>query len=182
MLTKTEGRIHCQTCGVANWETAPLCVGCQKALATIAPAVEFRRKAATQKAARLMEIVDYLLIAPATLAFLYGMFVALAVSFGNGNLEAVWGAGGLLFTYLAGCWLFAGYYRHSRGRAFRGGPVALWGGTALFNLPPFLWCAYEFQRNFTGNAAAGVVSLYYGAVVLLSLWSLRKTLIEGANA
>ena len=181
MLTKTEGRINCGACGMENWAAAPLCVNCSQALVAIAPAVEFRNKTATQKVARLFEVVDYLLIIPSTLAFLYGMFAALAGARSGRREILVW-AGGLMLAYTLGCYLFLGFFRHARGRQVWGGPVALWGLTALFNLSPFLACAYAFRDSSFANAGLGLLSVWYGLVVVLSLWSLRKTLVEGAAA
>ncbi len=181
MLTKTEGRINCGACGVENWEAAPLCVNCSQALVVVAPPVNFADKTATQKVARLFEVADYLLILPGTFSFAFGMWYALAAG-SDGNSNALLAAGGFAFAYLLGCYLFLGFFRHSRGRKIWGGPVVLWSLTALFNLPPFLACAYAFRENFAANVGFGLASLWYGLVVLLSLWSLRQTLVEGAAA
>ena len=182
MLTKTEGRINCGACGMENWAAAPLCVNCSQALVAIAPSVDFRNKTATQKVARLFEVVDYVLILPGTLAFLYGMLAVLSFAGGGNSANGLFAAGGFLLAYLTGCYLFLGFFRHSRGRQIWGGPVALWGLTALFNLPPFLACAYAFRDSTFANPGLGLLSVWYGLVVVLSLWSLRKTLVEGAAA
>jgi hypothetical protein len=177
-------RICCHHCGTLNWAAAPLCGRCQTAL--IAPvASRAQGKTFTQKVARLFEIVDYLLIVPATLGLGVGLLMAFSAATGGAPLGLLWVIA-LLAPYLLGCYLFHGFFRHSRGRGFRGGPAVLWALTALFNVPHFLYSAFIFRTLLAqpdgGLWMAGLSSLWFGAVVFLSAWCWRKTLLDGAEA
>ncbi|HEY8559566.1 MAG TPA: hypothetical protein VIL74_04120 [Pyrinomonadaceae bacterium] len=90
-------------------------------------------KTYSQKIARMFEIVDYILLPPAS----FGLFLAVFMV-GVSPLIPL-----LLYAFAGvGFVLLAGYFKHSRGRLADKYVSALWLATAVYNSVLFLPCLY----------------------------------------
>lgn len=158
--------IRCFNCGVVNWPTAHACMRCATQLDygrvsnfDGGNAVLFRRNF-SQKVARFFEIVDYVLLLPATLGFLYSLML-----FPVGPLII----GG---WYALGCLLLRGFRLHSRGRMSNTDAARLWGFTLGYNLIELLVLAVITRGEIN------VLYIWPILVIQLSLTSLVKDLRE----
>jgi hypothetical protein len=134
------------------------------------------QKTYSQKAARVFEIINYLLLIPTT----YLLVLA--------NFHPV-----ILAIYCTGCLWQLGFILHSRNKLSANSSKVLWIGTLAYNLPPFLvilyavfWILYFGFRTFiffNGQSSDLrllsetspfylVPGLYFGAVVYCSFKSL----------
>ena len=87
----------------------------------------------SQKAARVFEIVDYILLLPAGFGVLVAsLFVFAAPAFAL----MIWTIAGF------GIWLLVGYFKHSRGRLSERKVSLLWLGTICYNSIPLLWVGF----------------------------------------
>lgn len=120
--------IKCFSCGTVNWPTAHACMSCATQLGYVRVSNVYQGnafpvyKSFSQKVARFFEIVDYILLLPATLGFLYSLML-----FPVGPMIV----GG---WYALGVLLLRGFYRHSRGQLTNKEAVRLWGFTFGYNL------------------------------------------------
>jgi hypothetical protein len=128
-------------------------------------------KTYSQKVARVFEIIDYFMLLPAAIGFLFGL--ALIAS---NPLYTM-----LLYAFLiSGIILLVGYFKHSRGRLDEKYFSALWLTTAGYNLVLLLPSLYsastllqtESFKGYEGNSALisflfllGLVFSYLGAIV-----------------
>ena len=127
-----------------------------------------KQKTYSQKVARIFEIVDYILLAPAGIGALVGMALLL-----SGQIPYAF----LLFVFLAiGIILLVGYFKHSRGRLDEESVGMLWLTTVIYNsllLLPFLfWAASILQgdglRGYEGRLDGGKLA---GFLILLGIIS-----------
>jgi hypothetical protein len=120
-------------------------------------------KSFSQKVARFFEVVDYLLLAPAT----FGLMLALTVS----NF-APWFTLSIITAFVGGCYLLSGFFRHSRGRLSDSKVSFLWCATIVYNsidLIVTLLIAGESRDKFSY-----VFALWPLVVILLSALALAS--------
>ena len=104
------------------------------------------KKTFSQKAARIFEIVSYILLVPAVLSLIFPFFIALA---GLSDLHS----GVFLFALLPflifgiGIVLLCGYIKHSRGTLGEEKIIPLWGATLFFNGLPLLPVFYQIATT-----------------------------------
>ena len=124
-------------------------------------------KTASQKVAFGLEILGYILLAPASLLVLSSLFI---LPF-------------FLITVLIYCFgllLLVGYHNHQRGRISRQAALLLWIGTTLFNGVPLVWLLYLISQTklISDNDATGLIFLYniiaaYFIIVYYSIYAFR---------
>lgn len=133
-IIETTTGIRCGMCGVVNWPTAMSCMRCtatldkQQQQNALAYPLSSERTF-SQSLARFFEVVDYILLIPAS----YGMLLLLLVGF-SAPLMAKGVALGIGVWFIAGCFLLRGFFRHSRGRLSDSGIRKLWLATIGYNL------------------------------------------------
>jgi hypothetical protein len=156
--------IQCFSCGTINWPTAHACMSCATQLGYGRVSNVYQGnafpvyKSFSQKVARFFEIVDYVLLLPATLGFLYSLML-----FPIGPLIiGIW--------YALGCLLLRGFYRHSRGLMSQSDAVCLWGFTFGYNLIELLALAVITRGELN------ILYVWPILVLQLSLTSLIKDL------
>ncbi len=155
--------IQCTTCGVVNWPTANCCMRCNATLDK-RPARQALSYAAggdmtfSQSLARFFEIVDYVLLLPAS----YGLMLALMFL-----ASAPWFTLIIAFWFALGCLLLRGFFRHSRGRLDNAQVSRLWAATIGYNLVDliFTWAIAAYDTNST---------FYY-----LGFWPLLVVVLAG---
>ena len=167
-IIETTVGIKCHNCGVVNWPTAMSCMGCTASLdktgarmmlpfATVAP-MSF-----SQKVARFFEIMDYLLLVPAS----FGLMLSLTAFPFAPQLTL-----GVMGSVIAGCFLLAGFIKHSRGRLSQHRVSVLWWATIGYNLIDLaitLWVA-----NSSRNEKFFLFSIWPTLVIILSTLALLK--------
>jgi hypothetical protein len=94
----------------------------------------------SQKAARVFEIVDYILLIPAALGVLVASLMVFSVPLFT---LVIWTIAGF------GVALLIGYCRHSRGRLSERKVSMLWFGTIFYNSIPMMFAAYFVYKYFT---------------------------------
>lgn len=106
-------------------------------------------KTFSQKAARVFEIVGYLLLLPGTLWLLVSFMLVLMVIV-DFRLEYIpyqililLGTLTPSIIYSLGILLLTGYFKHSRGTLGENKIIPLWLGTFFYNLPPLLAVIYQ---------------------------------------
>ncbi len=133
------------------------------------------RKTYSQRVARVFEVIDYIMLAPAGIGVLFGIGLLYA-----NPLYTL-----LLYVFLTiGIILLFGYFNHSRGRLDEKYFSALWLTTAGYNfvlLLPFLYWAStilqdngfrDYEGEISGGAVVGflfllgIISGYLAAIIL----------------
>jgi hypothetical protein len=128
-IIETTAGVRCQMCGVVNWPTAIYCMSCTT---TLDKRPESERIAYpldapmsfSQKVARFFEVIDYLLLPPATFGLVFSMLLL---------TMAPWVPLIITASYLAGCFLLRGFFKHSRGRLSDKDVSILWCATMAYN-------------------------------------------------
>ena len=133
-IIETTTGIRCNMCGVVNWPTAMSCMGCTARLdkRTQIDALSYplsSERTFSQSLARFFEVMDYILLVPAS----YGMLLVLLMAV-SAPLAAKGMALGMMCWFIAGCFLLRGFFRHSRGRLSDSGIRILWLATIGYNL------------------------------------------------
>lgn len=105
-------------------------------------------KTYSQKIARVFEIADYILLLPAILG------VLLATLAFSGFTLIIYG------IFIAGVILLIGYRRHWRGNLSSENLIALWTGTAIYNLILLLPCLFAASKVLQ-NGISGEMGLYF---------------------
>jgi hypothetical protein len=129
-MTEMTRGIQCGTCGVVNWPTAMCCMRCNAALDKRLPREVRPSKADgdmsfSQSLARVFEIIDFVLLLPAT----YGLVLSLAfIAF------VPWLTLIIMGWFTLGCFLLRGFFRHSRGRLDDSQVKRLWLATMGYNM------------------------------------------------
>lgn len=160
--------IQCNTCGVVNWPTALCCMRCNAALdkRLLQAAPSYRvggDMTFSQSLARFFEIVDYVLLAPAS----YGMLMLLAFLPRSPLFPlavAAW--------FTIGCFLLSGFFRHSRGRLKDSQVSLLWWATIAYNMVD-LTIMWVIARQDT-NSAFFYFGLWPLLVVVFSAMALTS--------
>ena len=104
-------------------------------------------KTFSQKVARAFEIADYVLLIPAA----FGVILATFLIGG-----APWFTFLIYGTFILGCVLLVGYFKHSRGRLDEKHISSLWITTAIYNavllLPYLFYAIFLFQSLSLNNS------------------------------
>lgn len=148
-------------------------------------------KTFSQKAARVFEIIGYLLIVPATLLWLLSFLLVLGMlnslrleNFHHQTFDNLLPLLIPSIIYSLGILLLVGYFKHSRGTLSENKIIPLWIGTLFYNLPPLLAVIYQIiimPNNYHNIDFQELLSPY----VLLSLslvvwWVIAIVLSIGA--
>jgi hypothetical protein len=139
--------IQCTMCGVVNWPTANCCMRCNAALdkRPARPVLSYTAggdMTFSQSLARFFEIVDYVLLLPAS----YGLLLAL-LFVGT----APWFTLIIATWFALGCFLLRGFFRHSRGRLNQEEVSRLWAATIGYNMVDllFTWAIASYDNSPT---------------------------------
>lgn len=170
--------IKCFGCGAINWPTARSCMRCTAMLeGQVQLERQFRSyalagdaftvgKSFSQKVARFFEIVDYVLLLPATLGLLYSLML-----FPIGPIIV----GG---WYTLGCLLLRGFYRHSRGRMKTSDAVKLWSFTFIYNLIELLVIIGASEGHLNALYIYPILVLQLSLTSLVKDWQQMKAVVH----
>lgn len=138
---------------------------------------------ASEKIARVFEIVGYLWLAPSIIGFGYSVLISVALMLGGS--AAGFGLSLIpLAIFGAGVFLLAQYYRHSRGLLDDDLTIPLWAATLVFNfllLVPFAYGffvifnpIFNYSTSLSGWQRIvaygwGLATFWLAAAVLLSI-------------
>lgn len=167
-IIETTAGIRCQMCGVVNWPTALACMGCNATLdkrpaqAMISYSA-VGAKSFSQQVARFFELVDYVLLAPAS----FGLMLSLTVVG-----KAPWFTMIIAASFAAGCYLLSGFFRHSRGRLNDSQVKFLWCATIVYNAVDLIVTLLIARAG--GNEFFYLFTLWPLLVVILSAMALSS--------
>lgn len=140
------------------------------------------KKSVSQKIARVFEILNFVLLIPATL------FVISLLPFGvlfilHGGILLLLSFVPSLLFYGFGTLLLYGYYKHSRGKISESNALRLWIGTILLNGTPLLILAWNFAIKGFDFGGSNTIRLLlynifgvYQIIVLLAVVALINDL------
>lgn len=155
--------IRCDACGVINWPTAMACMRCnamldKRAAHRMIPCASIENMTFSQSLARVFEIVDYVLLAPAFCGLMLSLMVV---------GTAPWFTLIIAGWFTLGCLLLRGFFRHSRGRLSSDQVTLLWLATIGYNMIDLFvtWTIASYSYNST---------FYY-----LGLWPLLVVIFSG---
>jgi hypothetical protein len=100
------------------------------------------RKTFSQKAARVFEVVGYLLLVPAILSLIFPFMMAIA-SLASLQIHLFVMILIPFFIFGLGIILLGGYIKHPRGILDEEKIIPLWGGTLVYNVLPLLPVFYQ---------------------------------------
>jgi|SRR5215204_558888 len=124
-------------------------------------------KTYSQRVARVFEIIDYFMLFPAAIGFVFGLALI-----GSNAIYTL-----LVFAFLfIGILLLVGYFKHSRGTLDAKYFPALWLTTAGYNfvlLLPFLYWASSILQTggFKGSEGRTDSGVLIGLIILLAIIS-----------
>ena len=148
------------------------------------------RKTFSQKAARVFEVIGYLLLVPATSYLIISLILVLGVliSFQRENLffQILYLIGTLIpfFIYSLGVLFLTGYFKHSRGTLSGKKIIPLWVGTFFYNALPLSAIIYQLitmpdnYHNFDFQQLLSPYMLL--SVSLIVWWAVAASLSIGA--
>lgn len=135
------------------------------------------RKTFSQKAARVFEIVDYVLLVPSAVGLLFGLVMLF-------NITSFFYGLAICAVFTIGTLLLIGYFKHSRGTLDEEKIFPLWGGTLVYNVLPLLPVFYrvfiksdEFH-NFSYQQLLSPFALF--CIFLVFWWIVAVSLSIGA--
>jgi hypothetical protein len=139
---------------------------------------------ASQKIARVFEIVGYLWLTPSIISLLYPVIFSIALVL-SGNLAGIFISIIPLAIFGLGTVLLVQYYRHSRGLLAEDKIIPLWAGTLVFNLLISLLPAYgfystlRFRQHYHPNQDIfifgwGLLIVWWAAAILMSITAIMS--------
>lgn len=141
------------------------------------------RKTFSQKAARVFEVVGYLLLVPAILSLIFPFMMAIA-SLASLQIHLFVMILIPFFIFGLGIILLGGYFKHSRGTLDEDKIIPLWGGTLVYNVLPLLPVFYQiFMKSdefhhFRYQQLFSPFALFY--IFLILWWIVAVSLSIGA--